>query len=225
MKKLISKYEVTVVPAIIGALILALGFYVATNEITPILNLLAPYSLMITGFVAFFIAFGLPGIKDLFSKPSDPKGNIKNFFKYFILTAVLGISASIFLQFVLKLNLTANPASGHLFSLIAKIPFMLLGEELISFYILLVVANLVYKKTGNQKSAELFGIILSSVIFGLLHYSTYFNGNPFTTLIHILLIQGSARIAFNLSGLKSNSIIMPLIIHITYDLVMLGLFQ
>ncbi len=222
MDKLINKYNVSISRGLIGAVILGVGFFLATNEVNSFFTALSPYSLMISGFIAFIVAFGASGIKDLFSKPSDPNGNIKNFFKYIALTVVLGFAASIFLQYVLKFHLAANPESGNIMSILLNIPFMLLGEELISFYILLVLANLIYRKTTNQKQAEIIGIIFSCIIFGLLHFSTYYNGNPMTTLAHILLIQGSARIAFNLSGLKSNTIIMPLIIHIIYDLIFLS---
>ena len=208
---------------LLGALILGSGFYITTNESFSFLNFLAPYSLMITGLLAFMIAFGFSSLKDLFAKPRDPNGNIKNFIKYFILTTVLGFASAAILQYVLNLNLASNPEAGDLSSIILQVPFMLLGEELIRFYFLLVTANLIFQKTGNQKQAELLGIIISSILFGLLHYTTYYNGNPIETLAHVLLIQGSARIAFNLSGLKANSILMPLIIHIIYDLIFLAL--
>lgn len=214
----------TVTPqrAALGAIILSLGFYITTNYINPIFSLFAPYSLMIAGLIAFAVAFGPSSVKGLFQRPADPKGNVHNFFTYIVLTAVLGMSAAILLQYIFKFHLTSNPISGDISSIVAQIPFMLLGEELISFYILLTIANLVYKKTQNQEQAELVGMIFSCVIFGLLHFSTYYSGNLMTTLAHILLIQGSARIAFNLSGLKSNSLIMPLVIHIAYDLVVLS---
>ncbi|MEN2259745.1 CPBP family glutamic-type intramembrane protease (plasmid) [Paraclostridium benzoelyticum] len=65
--------------------------------------------------------------------------------------------------------------------------------------------------------------MLSSICFGLLHYSTYFNGSLVNTLIHILLIQGLVRIFFNFAALKSNSIIVPWIIHVVFDFTTFGL--
>lgn len=223
MINLITKHKVSFLRVITGISILIFGFYAATNYISPIITPFAPYSLMITGLISFALVYGVTGIKELFSKPSDPKGNIKNFIKYFILTILLGFTTAIILQYILNLKLSVNPESGNVLSIIFQIPFMLLGEELISFYFLLVTANLIYNKFDNYKNAEIIGIIVSSILFGLLHYSTYYNGNPLTTIIHILLIQGSARIIFNISGLRSNSIVMPLLIHIIYDLVFLSI--
>lgn len=222
MDKLITKYHITVTKALLGSLIVGLGFFLATTYINPLMTILAPFSLMIMSAIAFVVVYGPKHFLDLFSKPKDPKGNIKNFIKYFILTAVLGMSMGILLNLLFHNSLAANPESGNLGAIILKLPFMLLGEELLSFFFLLVIANLVYKKTGNQPKAELVGIILSSIIFGLMHYTTYYNGNIFVTLLHVLLIQGSARIAFNLSGLRANSIWLPLLIHIVYDLIFLS---
>ncbi|WP_314067924.1 type II CAAX prenyl endopeptidase Rce1 family protein [uncultured Vagococcus sp.] len=222
MDKLITNYHVTVTKALLGSLIVGLGFFLATTYINPLISALAPFSMMIMSAIAFVVVYGPKHFLDLFSKPNDPKGNIKNFFKYFILTAVLGMSLGILLNLLFHNSLAANPEAGNLGVIILKLPFMLLGEELLSFFFLLVIANLVYKKTGNRPKAELVGIILSSIIFGLMHYTTYYNGNIMVTLLHVILVQGSARVAFNISGLRANSIWLPLLIHIVYDLIFLS---
>lgn len=223
MNQLITARKVNPFKALIGFVLLGGSFILMTTYSSKFLAVVSPYLLMVTGLLAFFLVFDLAGLKTLFSLPKDPKGNIRNFFLYFFMALIIGFLSGIILQVVLGFKLTANPATEEFLSLVPKIPFMLLGEELISFYCLIICANWIYRKTSNKKQAEWIGIIFSSVIFGLLHYTTYFNGNMGETLAHILLIQGSARIAFNLSGLKSNSIVLPLIIHIVYDLIFLSI--
>lgn len=223
MDTLIIRKKISITQSLAGLLVLFVGFYLATNNVNSFFTALSPYSLMISGLLAFTICFKKEGITSLFSMPKDPKGNIKNFFKYLILTATVSVISALLLQYVFHFSLASNELSGKLGSIIYRIPFMLLGEELISFYILLVTSNFIFSKNNNIKQAEFFGIFISSIVFGLLHFSTYYNGNPYTTLLHILLIQGSVRVVFNLSGLRSNSIWLPLLIHITFDIITLSI--
>lgn len=64
---------------------------------------------------------------------------------------------------------------------------MLHGKELISFYFLLITANLIFLKK-LAKQVELIGIIINSILFGLLHYTTYSNSNSLENLSHVLFI-------------------------------------
>ncbi|MGX7419857.1 CPBP family glutamic-type intramembrane protease [Carnobacterium gallinarum] len=223
MNELITNRKINPINGFLGFVILGGGFYLATNYSSTLTSVFAPFSLMIAGILAFLLVFGPSGIKVLFSRPNDPKGNNRNFVTYFFLALIMGFASGAIMKFLFGFNLTANPATERFLAIAPKIPFMLLGEELISFYILIVCAQFIYQKTANQKKAELVGIVISSIVFGLLHYTTYDNGTIFETLAHILLIQGSARVAFNLSGLRANSIILPLLIHIVYDLLFLSI--
>ncbi|HJE16132.1 MAG TPA: CPBP family intramembrane metalloprotease, partial [Enterococcus casseliflavus] len=44
------------------------------------------------------------------------------------------------------------------------------------------------------------------------------NGNVFHTLVHILFIQGVARLLFNQAAIKSNSILTSWGTHVLFDL-------
>lgn len=93
-------------------------------------------------------------------------------------------------------------------ALLIILPIMIMGEELFSMYFLSVFSS---------KFKLWIASCLSAVVFGLIHFTTYYNGDIFKTLIHILLIQGSARLIFNRAAIKSNSIWTSWIIHLLFD--------
>lgn len=163
-------------------------------------------SLAISGFFALWIVYGKDATLSIFSKPKSP---IKITIKYFLLNIVLSFSVSLFLQYVLKWNLSGNPANEG-FQLLALfvIPIMLLGEELFSIYFFSIFSS---------KFSVPIASVFSAIIFGLIHYSTYNNGNILHTLVHILLIQGVARLLFNQAAIKSNSILTSWGVHILFD--------
>ncbi|WP_430610383.1 CPBP family glutamic-type intramembrane protease [Enterococcus sp. DIV0876] len=118
---------------------------------------------------------------------------------------------------ILQLGLDGNPLSGHIPWL--QLPFMLLGEELLSFYILLISASLLI----NTKHSLLWSNLISALVFALLHVFTYWNGNIFLTLFHVLLLQGLSRLILNTVGLRTNAVWIPWTIHILFDIISLGL--
>lgn len=189
---------------IISSILLLLGFLnLSFGWIDP----LGPYSLAIAGIASFLLTFGKASWL-LFSRPIKP---IKNFFIFFVLTVVVSLGTSILLQAVLNLKLKANPLSNHIPWL--QLPGMLLGEELLSFFVFVAAAILLSRFTHNI----LFANLISAFIFALLHVPTYWNGNLFLTLFHVLALQGVTRIIFNTSGIKSNTLLVPLMIHILFD--------
>lgn len=168
---------------------------------------LSPYSLAITGITAFLLTFGTKAWS-IVNQPNQP---IKNFLIYFPITVIASLGTSLFLQVILKLKLSANPISNHVPWL--QLPAMLLGEELISFFIFIVTAILLSRYSHNILIANL----VSAVVFAFLHIPTYWNGNLLMTVLHVLALQGIARIIFNTAGIKSNTILVPLVIHILFD--------
>lgn len=168
---------------------------------------LSPYSLAITGIAAFLLTFGTEAWS-IVNRPIQP---IKNFLIYFPISVITSLGTSLFLLVILNLKLTANPISNHVPWL--QLPVMLLGEELISFFIFIVTAILLSKYSHHVLMANL----ISAVVFAFLHISTYWNGNLLMTVFHVLALQGIARLIFNTAGIKSNTILVPLVIHILFD--------
>lgn len=190
-------------PAVLIALILLfVGFLVLSYDVPYI----APFSLAITGFLSLFLLFGKQGISYAFSKPQK-----------LLSTYVLGlIGAWIFAGIGVFITTTIlhSAASGNAslggmnwLELVKTIP-MLLGEELITFVLLLVIVNLL----GGTRKALFIAIIVSALIFGFLHLPTY-NWN----FAQVIFIIAAARIPFTLASLRSDSMYTGLFVHITYD--------
>lgn len=221
MNQIITKYQLKLFPVIVSMLLLLVTFKIdLIKSDTMGLYVFKIVSVPLLSIVSLVIAFGKSGLSDVFSKPIKP---FKNIAVWYVVSLIASLISGILLTVVFKLNLHGNPGSEHIAQTLISLPFVLLFEEVISIFVLLVVSNFTYKKANNLKLANTIGIILSSIFFGLLHYSTYFSGNVMHTLIHILFVQGLARIFFNLAALKSNSIIVPWIVHVVFDFTTFGL--
>ncbi|MDT2837672.1 CPBP family intramembrane metalloprotease [Enterococcus durans] len=110
---------------------------------------------------------------------------------------------------ILHASTAANEVTEHLspLLLIETLP-MLLGEELLTIVILVIVANLL----GGTRKAIVAGVLVSSVLFGLIHLPTYQ-----WNLLQCLLIIGVGRIPFTVASLKSDSIWAGYFVHVAYD--------
>ncbi len=192
--------------SIIGILIILIGFFNLSFGWIPTL---APYSLMLSGLIAFWITFGKHTLF-LFSRPVKP---IRNFLIFFPLSIIIPLGISFFLIMELHLNLKENVVAQHVPWV--PLPFMLLGEELITFFILLLIA----KGLKNYPHKLLIANIVSALCFAFMHILTYWNGDFFVTLLHVFTLQGITRLLYNEAGLKSNTIIVPWIIHILFDTI------
>lgn len=221
MNQIITNYKIKPLPILLSFLLLLITFKIdiltPTNSLTFVFKIISVATLAV---ISLFIAFGKKGVADIFSKPKKP---FKNTIMWYLISFIASIVSGSLLTQVLKFTLKGNPGQEHLIQTFISLPFVLLFEEIISFFVLLVIANLIFKKTNKLFLAQTIGNILSCIYFGLLHYSTYFNGDMLHTLLHIILIQGVVRIFFNIAGLKSNSIIIPWIIHVLFDFTSFGL--
>lgn len=205
MNKLYDQ-ELKPIACLIGIFVLILGFFNLTLGFIPVLS---TYSLAITGILAFCITFGCHSLKDIFHKPVKP---IKNFFLYYGISALASLVTAFIMIYVLKIKLAGNPLTDDVPWL--YLPFMLLGEELFSFYIFLVAASLL----KNQKHQLLIASIICSLIFASVHIPTYWAGSMVGAILHVILLQGVSRLIFNFAGIKSNSMIVPYFIHVIFDI-------
>lgn len=195
---------------IIAFVLLALGNYgIETLDVGNI-----AYSFMaITGFSAYFIVFGKEGIKSLFSRPT----RFKKYGLLFLLYAqIYGLASGLIittLSQVMDVKLTANAAQNNpwwFFVLI--LPIALIGEEIFSITIL----DILRKKLGFS---NILASIITAIIFGLIHYTTYVGSNPLFTVFQILFLQGGARLLLNHVYIKSKSIKTSWFVHYFYDLI------
>lgn len=221
MNQIITNYKIKPLPVLLSFLLLLITFKIdilpQTSSLILVFKIIAVPAISV---ISLFITFGKDGVADIFSKPKKP---FKNTIIWYLISFTVSIVSGTLLTQVLKIVLKGNPGQEHLIQTFISLPFVLLFEEIISFFVLLVIANLVFKRTNKLFLSQTIGTIISCIYFGLLHYSTYFNGDMLHTLLHIIFIQGVVRIFFNIAGLKSNSIIVPWIIHVLFDFTSFGL--
>ncbi len=168
-------------------------------------SIISIFSLTITGFIAFTLVFG----KKIRKNVLETCRSCQKYSQIFFINVVISAAVSVFLQQILKWDLTGNPINEAFSPLLFIIlPIMILGEELFSVYFLAIFSS---------KFSIPVASFLSAIIFGFIHYSTYDNGNILHTVAHILLIQGVARLLFNQAAIKSNSIITSWAVHVIFD--------
>lgn len=230
MKNLITKHKLNPIMTIIGAVLFYLIFsFVVTSSKILNTNFHIPLVIAKPGIIkstvvlfltiiTLIIGFGANGFAQLLGRPQKP---ISNFIIWFILSFIIALSSGIILTQVLKIPLAANPAHNNPMEAIKVLPMQLFFEEGISFFILIVSANLIFKATKSWKIARILGSVIGAIAFGALHYSTYYYISPLDTILHIMLVQGVARIGFNEGGLRSNSMWIPYLIHLSYDVFIL----
>ncbi|HFD3605993.1 TPA: CPBP family intramembrane glutamic endopeptidase [Enterococcus faecium] len=203
MNKLLKR-DLNAGKLILGTLVVILGILGLLYG-PSVISILA---LTVTGLIAFRYVYGKGNIKYLFSKPIAP---IKNIFIYLLLNIVVSFIVSYVLENLLHWNLSGNSVTEAFQPLLLIVlPIMILGEELFSIYFLSIFSS---------KFSIPIASVFSAILFGLIHYSTYDNGNVFHTLVHILLIQGVARLIFNQAAIKSNSLITSWSTHVIFDFV------
>ncbi|HCM87424.1 MULTISPECIES: CPBP family intramembrane glutamic endopeptidase [Enterococcus] len=174
------------------------------------------FSVAATSLIALLIVYPKKSVQAIFGKPLHP---VKIIIGYFLLNWLVSIVVSLLLNYGLGWHLQGNPINDNPnWLLLFTIPIMLMGEELLSIYFLSIFSS---------KFSLPIASLLSALIFGLIHYSTYNDGNVLHTLAHILLIQGVARLIFNRAAIKTNSIWTSWIIHVLFDFstILLVLFQ
>lgn len=187
---------------VISLLALAMGFLTLTSGV-PIFG---SVSVCLGGLIGLFALFGSEGIMNAFQKP-------QKFFSTFVFgylaAAILAALMSTIVQYVLHAPTAPNKVIDQLSLtfLLQTLP-MLLGEELLTMVILIIIANLM----GGTKKAVLIGVTISTLVFALLHLPTY-DWN----ILQCLLIIGAARIPFTLATLRSNSIWAGYAVHVAYD--------
>lgn len=187
---------------VVGAAALVGGFWLLSTFAW------AWWALFVGGLIAWIVMFQ-GNTREAFSLPKRlwiiPLGIIA----YLLYGIAAGTIAT-----KLGLNWSANPASGHLGLLIFKIPFMLMGEELLGIGIL---------EAARNKGASLTtSTLLSALLFGLMHVFVYWDGSWFSTILHVLLLQGVARLIFNYVYLvMGKSIWGSWLTHVGVDLIAL----
>lgn len=130
----------------------------------------------------------------------------------FILMFVFGILSN-FIGSALGIAMVTDSAvSGPSSILIIRATIQILGEELIKFIPLIIVAAYLYKSIG-RKAAIIVAIIISQIIFALFHIPAYGLVMGFL-LVHI----GFGSIVLPFVYVKTKNLVLCYLIHLLLDL-------
>lgn len=209
MKKLfITPMRKSAVP--VSLILLLSGFLVLSFG----MPFIAPFAIAISGFISLYILFGKKGISYTFSKPQKI---LSTYFAGLIGSYVFAGTGILITKILLGSTPNSNPVANGMtaLGLLKTIP-MLLGEELITIIILIIIANLL----GGTQRSLIIAVTISTLIFGFLHLPTY-DWN----FAQVIFIISAARIPFTLASLRSDSLYMGLIVHITYDWIVFVLLM
>ena len=121
------------------------------------------------------------------------------------------------LLILLGLSTSTNPLGDMNLSalyLLVELLISLLGEELFKLMTLVMGMALAYHITQKRKTSMIIGIIVSCVLFGLIHLGTY-NFN----LVQCLLIIGLGCVIHFYPYLKTKNLVNSYITHVLIDAV------
>ena len=93
----------------------------------------------------------------------------------------------------------------------------LFGEELFKTNMLLGCLLLLFRRSGNRKSAVVIATFVTLLVFGLAHYAAY------GSLVQILLIQGLGSIICLFAYIKTKNMLVTYAAHLIIDLIPFGL--
>ena len=92
--------------------------------------------------------------------------------------------------------------------------FQLFGEELIKFFVFIIIFALLMKYNGNRKVSIVVATALMLIYFGLLHYNVY-SGK----IVQILLMISLGSIFTVFAYLKTKNILISYICHVIFDFI------
>ena len=201
--------------------LLALGFL-----------LTALYTLVPRGSVPFWLSrcmyFLLPTVPFLIAAKGKIRLLVKRFRFYDPVLILIGTALCFFagaFMAVLLINsglinadtMTANPAVGmnHDGSFFLGMLVQIFGEEMLKIDAFLAILMLIDRRWGKRKAGIIVGMVISALLFGLLHYRTYGN------LLQVLCVQGSAGLVLLYLYLRTKNVFVPFWAHVLSDCVAL----
>lgn len=108
--------------------------------------------------------------------------------------------------------LTDSAVNGSPFSMILRMLIQLFGEELIKFIPLIITIAYLYKSIG-RKAAIIVAIIISQILFSLIHIVSYG-----FSILFLLIGIGFNSIVLPFAYIKTKNIVICYFIHLLYDL-------
>lgn len=130
----------------------------------------------------------------------------------FIMMVVLGVIGNNIISLLGVPLLTDSAVNGSPFSMIIRLVIQLWGEELIKFIPLIIATAYLYKSIG-RKAAIIVAIIISQILFSLVHIPAYG-----FSILFLLIAIGFNSIILPLVYVKTKNLVLCYLIHLVYDL-------
>ena len=136
-----------------------------------------------------------------------------------VLDMLYSFAMGALLQFALGIQTQANAAFGEAMDagFFALLFVQLFGEELFKTNMLLGCLLLLFRRSGNRKSAVVIATFVTLLVFRLAHYAAY------GSLVQILLIQGLGSIICLFAYIKTKNMLVTYAAHLIIDLIPFGL--
>jgi membrane protease YdiL (CAAX protease family) len=215
MKSLFDRKPISVWSAITSILLMVLAYVGLVFINTPI----SFTFLALAGVIGLYLNYGLDGIKLAFSPLQ--KGATKIILMGFGWNILQSFSIALVLLYVFNYQFIPNAASDIFagntpVQFIQHVVFLvvsLIGEECLILIPSLLGIYFLKKRGVSEKWSMILVTLVGAFLFGLAHYFTY-QGN----LIQIFGIIALARLPFNWTAFKANSIWAASIAHILFDI-------
>lgn len=138
-----------------------------------------------------------------------------------ILCALLYYLYSIIMLYILHgagVGTNSNVITRHIdIILYLCLIIQILGEELFKIILMLTVMFLVYSFTSKRKISMICGLVISLLMFGLIHYNSY-NG----ALAQMIFVIGFGSVFYTYPYLKTKNVIVAYLSHILIDVIVLA---
>lgn len=151
------------------------------------------------------------------------KGNIGTFFRMpgkkdirliiicYILYEAWYIAVLAFFSLINYQTTQATPTDLNNFILATNM-LQIIAEEIFRALLFLLLLKIVYNRGFPRKKAVIISIMLTLIVFGLLHFNSYQN------ILQILLIQGFGGFAEMYPYIKTKNLTLSVIVHILLNL-------
>lgn len=190
--------------------ILILGVMWGVNINYPISYL----ALIITGSIAIILEFNFKIFINLFNPSKNKLNSIFLVTITIIITYILSFLAVLLGKF-LGFEAVSNSVTNDLTVIkIIKVSISLIGEEIITTAIFLPIFNILCKKM-SYKNSIILSLIISSILFGLMHFRAY-NFHFY----QMIVVIGLTRIPFSVLFIKTETLRTAIYAHIIYDLLL-----
>lgn len=150
--------------------------------------------------------FKMPKLRDLLTI-------ILCFFGYYIYVIIITIILSK-LGYAMSANLVLTSYKAPSLFLVVSDILQLFGEEFFKIFLLLFVMYVIYRITHKRSPALYVGIIVTLLVFGIIHAGAY-SGK----IVQIILVQGFGSIFALYPYLKTKNMINSYILHLIVDFV------